>query len=275
MRPGDLTTLNHVKQWLSIPLDNTASDDQLLRLIAAASRFLQNNLSINGAGVREYEELYDGNGQRFMLLRQWPVLDVSLIAMQPGYNVVARSLGNPRTNGWYLSTKNDPASGPQTLYLWGFQFPLGRGTVNVLYEAGFKVTGEIHHVEDDSGMPPVVLPVVTEYTWVQDFGVVSGDTIFVKVESSPALNEYSVDEDGVYTFNIGNVGDTVAISYGYVPPDIEQAVIQLVGEGLRYKDRIGVKSKTLGGQETIVYDNSFLTQGVGALIRAYQKVAPF
>lgn len=276
MRAGDLTTLPHVKNWLSIPLDNEESDSLLLRLIAAASLFVKNNISINGAGVGTYDELYDGNGQRFMLLRQWPVLDVELIAMQSGYNLVAKSVGNPRSNGWYLSTPATPTAGCQTLYLWGYAFPLGRGTVNVVYTAGFKCVGEIHHVESDGVIsPPGTLPIVTFNTWVQDFGVTDEDGVpFVKVDSTPAEDEYSVDEDGVYTFNVANIGDTVLVSYGYIPADLEQAVIQLVGEGLKYQDRIGVKSKTLGGQETISYDNSFMTKSVDLLLSTYRRVAP-
>lgn len=274
MRPGDLTTLDAVKNWLSIPLDDVSSDDLLLRLIASASLFVRNNISINGAGVGTYDELYDGNGQRFMLLRQWPVLDVEAIVMQGGPQVlIAKSVGNPRSSGWYLSSRSNPTEGAQTLYLWGYAFPVGRGTVNVAYTAGFKEVGEIHHIVTDGSTG--VLPVVTFNTWVQDFGVTAEDgTPFLKVDSSPAVDQYSVDEDGVYTFNVANLGDTVLVSYGYVPADLEQAVIQLVGEGLKYKDRIGVKSKTLGGQETISYDNSFLTDGVKLLLNSYQRVAP-
>ena len=53
-----------------------------------------------------------------------------------------------------------------------------------------------------------------------------------------------------------DAGQSVSISYGYVPQDIAQAALELAAERFRAAERIGLTSKSMGGQETIAYDMS-------------------
>ena len=75
------------------------------------------------------------------------------------------------------------------------------------------------------------------------------------------------------------LGRPVVVSYtaGYAttPPDIAQAAVELVGEAYRRRDRIGVASKTLGGQEVVAYSLKDMNDTARALLAPYQVLAPF
>jgi hypothetical protein len=75
------------------------------------------------------------------------------------------------------------------------------------------------------------------------------------------------------------IGLPVVVSYtaGYAttPPDIGQAAVELVGEAFRRRDRIGLSSKSLGGQEVIAFSLKDMNDTVRALLAPYQVLAPF
>jgi hypothetical protein len=49
-----------------------------------------------------------------------------------------------------------------------------------------------------------------------------------------------------YQFSAADVGASVLLSYSYVPSDIEDACVTMVGDRYKAKDRIGYVSKSLG-----------------------------
>ena len=75
------------------------------------------------------------------------------------------------------------------------------------------------------------------------------------------------------------IGLPVVVSYtaGYAatPPDIGQAAVELVGEAFRRRDRIGLASKSLGGQEVVAFSLKDMNDTVRALLAPYQVLAPF
>jgi hypothetical protein len=75
------------------------------------------------------------------------------------------------------------------------------------------------------------------------------------------------------------IGLPIVVSYtaGYAatPPDVAQAVIELVGEAFRRRDRIGVSSKTLGGQEVVAFSLKDMNDAARGLLSSYQVLAPF
>ena len=93
-----------------------------------------------------------------------------------------------------------------------------------------------------------------------------------RVRSAPASGQYSVSH-GAYVFSAGDAGAAVTIVYGYVPQDVAQAALELAAERFRAADRIGLRSKSLGGQETIAYDTSAISAPVLALLQPYRRVA--
>jgi hypothetical protein len=77
-------------------------------------------------------------------------------------------------------------------------------------------------------------------------------------------------------FPRGRSNITVSYSAGYAatPPDIAQAVIELVGERFKTRDRIGQTAKTLGGQETAAFSIAAMSPTVMALLAPYRRVIP-
>ncbi len=65
----------------------------------------------------------------------------------------------------------------------------------------------------------------------------------------------------------------LSLSYGFVPQDLAQAATELAADRFRAADRIGLRSKSLGGQETIAYDLTGLSAAVEALIAPYRRTA--
>jgi hypothetical protein len=75
------------------------------------------------------------------------------------------------------------------------------------------------------------------------------------------------------------LGLPVVVTYtaGYVsaPPDLAQAATELAGEAFRRRDRIGLTSKSLGGQEVVAFSQADMNATVKALLAPYQVLAPF
>lgn len=279
MKDGDLTTLSDVKLWLGIPMDDTSSDALLQLMISAASRFVLGYLGRETLAARDVLEIYDGYGNSFMMLRQWPVIKINSIEFY-GTRITEPSTGNPRSSGYILMpTDGDPAglTGMKRLQLWGYVFPCARAAVAIDYRAGYLITDEPHVVSAPVADPPTPAMVKTCQLLLEDGGVRYADTLepLTYVKASPAEGQYTLVE-GVYVFNDADAGKEVLITYSYVPADINEAVFMLVGEQFRYKDRIGLRSKALSGGvgETVSFNRDSMTQYVEQLLQPYRKVVP-
>ena len=64
------------------------------------------------------------------------------------------------------------------------------------------------------------------------------------------------------------------ITYSYVPADLADAAIELVSERFKYAQRIGETSHSLGGNETVSFDNARFTPLVISLLAPYRHVLP-
>jgi hypothetical protein len=91
------------------------------------------------------------------------------------------------------------------------------------------------------------------------------------VSGAPARGQYSV-AGGIYSFSPADAGQSILISYGYVPQDLAQAALELAAGRFRAAERIGVKSKSMGGQETIAYDMSPIAAPILSMLQPYQRV---
>jgi hypothetical protein len=61
------------------------------------------------------------------------------------------------------------------------------------------------------------------------------------------------------------------MTYGYVPPPVEQACIEMVGLDLKARDNLGITSKTLAG-ETITYSAKGITSSVKEMLGPYRRM---
>lgn len=273
MGAGNLTTLPHLKTWLNIDPDvvDVASDAFLTRLIRAASAFCLNYMQRTQIELTQYDDTYDGYGNEFMLLRQYPVTDV--LSLSFNGRQIAAAMGNGVTDAYrqgYVLEKPTDKGAQQRLSLYGYRFPRGRSLVMVSYKAGFVCVGETMDVPEDS---PYTATTVN--TWLQNEQLRGPDgVIWAQVASDPGPEQYSADKLGVYTFNVADAGAEVSVDYSYVPPDIEQAAWEMVGERYNYKDRIGVNSKSLGGQETVSFSNKDMSDYIETLLNPFIRVTP-
>lgn len=265
-----LTTLAAVKEWLDI--DSDSSDSQLVRLIDAASQFVLGYLNRDSFQVQEYTQNFRGNGKSTMLLRNWPVLSVTSVGVG-GTSIPASTepvKGVPGS-GYMVS---DPRSAPQSLDLFGYAFYYGAPS-QVIYSAGFRTSQETVIPAVASGATYATITPQTGGAWSANLGVtIDGADAILNDEGTPAAGEYSVDEWGTYSFNSADVGKTAVMSYDYTPWGVSFAVTELIGEWYKRKDRIGVLSKTLGGQETITYSQRDMNDSIRGQLQLYMNVVP-
>lgn len=264
MSSRDLTTLDAVKKWLSI--STTDSDIVLSSLITQISGFVYNKTSRSFFVPRTVTELYDGLGGTRMLLTNWPVTKVTELKIS---GTVVPPAGDYPSSGWILeAAPDDPPGLMQRLDLRGYTFLSGTKNVSVTYVAGYQVENEAL-TTPSSGAVAVAAPYGR---WASDMGVtrVSTGLPLAKVASAPSSGQYSVDASGNYTF--GDSSIAVLVSYGYIPADLERAVIEWVAERFKYKDRIGYRSKSLGGAESVSFDNRAIPEIAGAVIQTYTRV---
>jgi hypothetical protein len=122
---------------------------------------------------------------------------------------------------------------------------------------------------------PLQLTALSPYgPWGSDLGVTYASTgaPLTPVVASPGAGQYLVTA-GAYGFSAADAGQPVLISYGYVPQDVAQAALELAAERFRAAERVGLKSKSMGGQETIAYDMSAMSAPIQAMLQPYMRVA--
>lgn len=265
-----LVSLQAVKDWLGIKTD--VSDKALIRIINAASQFTLNYLNRDGFAATDYTQNFRGNGKCSTLVRNWPVISVSAV----GVNGTAIPLSVAGANGlngsgFYIS---DQRGGPQSIELAGYNYWYG-AQCQIVYRAGWETT-ETYVIEGNDPLT-AALPYTptTGGTWTIDEGIKGEDGVaWTKVKADPVTLEYTVDEWGVYNFSVDDVGKTITFKYDYVPDDLSQAVLDMIGLWYTSKDRIGVLSKTLAGQETVTFDRSSMPDTCEAALQFYMNVVP-
>jgi len=272
MSSQDLTTLAAVKSWLGLPSSASPNDATLSALVTAASRAIYATLSRPALLPQTYAETIDAERHR-VFLRHWPVLQVNSVFLDGLAVPQAAPPGVTAPFGYWLKPGDvAPPGAPQALDLFGWRVWRERQNLIVNYLAGYAVQGEVQTVP---GSSPWTLDALEPYgPWANDLGVIySGSGVaLVSVAGFPTAGQYSVS-GGVYTFSSADAGAAVAISYGFIPQDIGQAALELTAERFRAADRIGLRSKSLGGQETISYVGSAISAPILAMLQPYRRVA--
>jgi hypothetical protein len=269
MKPGDLTTLATAKVWLGIPIpgseDTGASDALLTRLISSASGVVLSYLGRTSLGATDVVETYDGFGGDVLVLRQWPVNAIASIEFDGRSDPVPEAVNG--ASGWRRA--QDGAACRQVSF-HGFQMPDGRQSVTVTYNAGYRASEARELPEAADGAQTV--SVTAYFCLVEDFGVTIDGVAQTRVKTgTPGTGEYKL-VGSTYQFPAAIEGEAVVLDYSYVPAAIEDAVIQMVGTKFKAKDNIGVSSKTLGGQETVVFDKRDLSQSIKDVLQPYRRV---
>ena len=228
-------------------------------------------MSRPGLLPQSYTETIDLETRR-VYLRQWPVLQVNSVLWR-GIIVPPDQNADLEASVGYALQPGDvaPPGRPQAIDLFGIAYRPGRQSLVVSYRAGLRRTGRD---ADGSGLGAAAAGGLAPYgPWACDLGVVYAATgvALTPVAVAPAAGQYSVS-GGVYAFSAADAGRRFSISYGYVPQDIAQAALELAAERFRAAERIGLRSKSVGGQETIAYDTSAMSAPILAMLQPYKRV---
>ena len=145
----------------------------------------------------------------------------------------------------------------------------------VSYYAGYQITNEAQTIP--TGAPYGVIVDAPFGPWLADGGVVNASTgvPLTKVTGTPVAGQYALvsTSPGEYAFAAADKGTPLNLTYGYVPADVEQAVLELAGERDSYRRRIGIKERSIGGQGLTAYDANAPSQTVLELLQPYKRVA--
>ncbi len=293
-----LTCLNNVKQWVG---NTTTTDDAMLtRLITVVSSAILTWLQRPNIALTTYTETLSGRGTQSIMLRNWPATSVTSLTVQ---NSVIPAAPDCNSFGYLLEAWDGTSAGkPQLLMMNGYVgggpvngyngwnppysqdmsrigFLRGMNNIQVVYKAGYAVSGEAQTIPAASG-PYTLQPLVPNGPWLADNGVTyANGTPLVLTTGTPSVGQYAVAEvaaTGIatYTFAAADQGLGVLLNYSYVPAEIEQAAIEWISERYRYKQRIGQVSQSLGGQETSSYSLKDMPDFIKLILQPYKKVVP-
>jgi hypothetical protein len=267
---NNLTTVANAKAWAQGTSPTTNDDALITRLIGSASRFILSYLQRPTLFQNTFNDLYDGVGQQQQILRNYPVLSVSLVTVD-GFPITAST--SPTTSGYVLDAWDGfPPGRAQALSLRGHGFRHGHQNIAVTYTAGFVVQNEAQTVPGSGYQVTVNAP---NGNWAVDQGVTyANGTALTAVSSAPATGQYIAPTatNAYYQFAAGDANAAALISYSYVPADVEEACIEMVGERYNYKNRIGTVSKSLGGQETVSFSQKDMPDFIRTMLQPYRRV---
>ena len=270
MSAYDLTTVANAKAWLGLPSEPTLNDTTLATLVTAASRVIYADLSRTSLLPRAYTDTIDLESDR-VYLANWPVQSVSSVVLDGLAVPPATPAALPPTFGYLLQPGSAaPPGRQQALDLFGRRYHKRRQSLIVAYQAGYAVNNEAWTAPTTG--PSLIAAAAPFGAWASDLGVVYANSglALQPVSRSPLAGQYSVSA-GIYQFSASDAGAAISLSYGFIPQDLAQAATELAAERYRASDRIGLRSKSLGGQETISYDVSGLSATVLALIAPYRR----
>jgi hypothetical protein len=288
---SNLTTLANVKAWLGMTSVDPARDAMVTRVINAQSRFIESWLS-RVIQSQSYNEVRDGGGY-----------GESRFALTFANNPVS-SVGSVEVNGIVIPPSPDggvqlPGYGFDASTLWlapvgpyfdrsataGYVFIRGKSNVLISYTGGFLVlplgqtsTNRWLLPAEQQVIPATPYQITTQSLWTSDNGVqfVSDSSSLVKVTGTPTAGQYTVGTvsgvPGVYTFAAADTGKAVALSYGYVPADIEQVCIDLVSVSFKGKDRVGLVSQAVGTESVTYYLQKDMPAWAATALQQYKRV---
>ena len=289
----NLTYLNTVKAYLNISTTN--SDALLTRLISAMSVMALSYMQRPDLTLQTFIEYQNGTGGARMMLRNWPVQSVTSIQIsQASYTSGGSMFGEsglispPQTipaqaswgqSGYFLDPADGEVAGrPQNIVLAGYNFPRGNANVMVTYKAGYCILNEPQTIPASASY--VLNPLVPRGTFSQDNGVsYANGTAFTLTTGTPTQGQYVVSLNtqsgqATYTFAAADANAAVFLNYSFIPADLENAVVDMVGERFKYMARIGEASHGVGGQETTSFIVKALTDFDKMALENYRLCFP-
>jgi len=259
---GDLTTLATAKAFLP----NAPNDAVLSGMITRVSRGILNYIHRGSVVPANYVEKYNGQNTDQLVLYNWPLIALNELKI---YNQVIPPANPPTVNGFPTTspwgyriapTEINPPGSPAVVELvGGWNYWRGNLTTVVSYRAGYMVAGEIQTIP---ATPFQVTPMMPYGQWATDesvTNVATGELMTpMPPNTTPLLTgQYIPPNPSVgqayYAFSASDTGVQVSLAYGYVPADLEEAVLEATAERSAYRSRPGIRSQSLAAQESISY----------------------
>ena len=262
--PIDLVTLAEAQTISGASGVDPVKLGKLVTAISMAILAMTNRATIL---PKTFTEVRDG-GPRGIMLRNWPVISVASVTVgSPGTTF------GPSVNGalgYLIDTPDDPPAGsPQMLTAPFGGIPRGDANVVITYTAGYQITGE----PQTAGASVAVAAPFGAWGSDQSVSYAAGGPLTAVAAGKEALGAYSVS-GGTYVFSPADAGASVLISYGFIPADLANAALEWIADRLAYQDRIGVASKSLGGQETVSFRIGATPDFVKAMVANYTNQVP-
>ena len=267
MAQGDLISLTQLKAHLGV--QSSADDVLLASLISQISRAICTYLNRPFIWPRDVVDVFDGNGRDKIQLRHWPVVAVTSVTID------GRAVPQAATEmsaGWLIEAGDDePPGAMQMMMLRGGVFSRGWQNVSIAYRAGYQIFGEACVAP---GAPAYKIVAAQPYgAYACDCGVTyANGQPLTWVTASPAQGQYALDGAGGYLMSAQDAGANVLLNYGYAPLDLANCAIEWAVDRYRYRERIAMTSKSLGGQETTAFRISAMPEFVVMALRGFARV---
>ena len=129
--------------------------------------------------------------------------------------------------------------------------------------------------QSGSGKDVMILrdtPVVSVQSVTVDGAVLSPTTDATQTGWA-VIDDWLVYQHGIWPRGRRNIVIEYTAGFASVPPDIEQAVIDLVALRYKERDRVGHRSKSLAG-ETVSYMINDLSDFSRSILGSYRRVVP-
>ena len=298
----NLTTLANVKSWVN---STQSTDDAMLaRLITVASQQILQELQRPDLGMTTITELQNGRGTTRIQLRNWPIIAANSLTingitvplstsannygywLEPVFGGTAGKPQNMGIRGWGgpggILVSNGQAQFPYGGQAYGGDgslpkpFTAGEGNIAVNYSYGYAIQSEAQTIPATTYQITPNAPYGMYSSNISVINANTGATMTAIASGTPSAGQYvppnpfAASPTYVYTFAAADTGTPVLLSYNYIPSQLEQACIEVVGERYKYRGRIGLKTQSLGGQETTSYDLSGLTAAIKDMIKPYK-----
>ncbi len=267
MASGDLISLAQLKAHLGV--QSNGDDIVLSGLISQISRAIAAYLNRPFIWPRDIVDVFDGNGRDRIQLRHWPVVSASSVSVN---GQVVPPAATPQSAGWLVEASDLEPPGAMQQVIWlGGVFPRGWQNVSVAYRAGYQVSGET--VAVPSAAPYFVQAAQPYGAFVCDMGVAyANGAALTGVAENPGQGQYVLDGVGGYYFSAADAGQSIVLNYGYAPADLALCALEWAADRYRYRERIGMTSKSLGGQETAAFRLAAMPDFVALALRNFARI---
>jgi hypothetical protein len=132
-----LTTVDAVKEYLKIPLDNTGDDSRIEGLINACSASIENYCQRSFKKQQYVDEEYDGNNYKYINLLNYPVVSVDSVTLNDTLLTTDQYTVKKKPG---ILVRKYTGIDVDYYYRWHNAFwPQGDGNILVTYTAGYDV----------------------------------------------------------------------------------------------------------------------------------------